>query len=301
MTITESGIIAVSDVNVEIGQPANFSSNLRFLNDLIKPNQRPEPPAMDNFYGKTYYTQVVGLNCDNGNCNCRGNCGNIQCTNCYNIQCVNCSQSDSQNWLQANCNCACTYNCTAGEVSYNCNCACNCSKIICGKLHEYGLMSTNVWAADQAYGRQLRKTEKHVYRGYIRWARTVTAWMEGKGPDFMYWVNKDKRHAAQQDVMMDITYKIGSPWSQHMAYLMGAVPEDNAQGRILMKIGRFFCKAVNYVPKLPTRLKRHPLVKPYSIVTTYAILGAIYFSYYASVVVMKLKGEPFNQAKPQRA
>ena len=162
-------------------------------------------------------------------------------------------------------------------------------------------MSTNVWAADQAYGRQLRKTEKHVYRGYIRWARTVTAWMDGKGPDFMFWVPKEKRAQAQQDVMMDITYKIGSPWSQHMAYLMNAVPEDNVQGRILMKIGRFFCKAVNYVPKVSTKAKRSAVMKPYNVLTTYTILGAIYFSYYASLAVMKAKGLEVTEAKPQSA
>lgn len=284
----------------------------------------------------------------NGNCTSNCNCGNIQCTNCYiagasdcsncynctasdcsncqvctpincgncaNCSPINCANCDGQNYLQDNCNCACTYNCTqsavsyncstsavsyncnqagpvsynctVGPVSYNCNCACNCSKIVCGKLYENGLMSQNIWAADQAYGRELRKTDKAMYRGYFRWARPVTQWMDGAGPDFMLWVPKDRRADAQKELMIELTHRVGTPWSEHMAYKMGALKNDNRQGRILMKIGRFFCRSVNLIPKMPTKYKQSKWTMPYSLLSSYTIWFLLELSYYMSIACIK--------------
>ena len=142
-----------------------------------------------------------------------------------------------------------SYNCVAGATSYNCNCACNCSKIICTKLHEFGMMPYSIFAADQQYGEWLKKNDKVVYRGYIRWAKTVTAWMDGTGPNFMFWVNKEIRNQKQKESTIKWAYKIATPWSEHMAYLMGAVKNDNEVGKILMNIGRPICKFVFSLPK----------------------------------------------------
>jgi hypothetical protein len=140
-------------------------------------------------------------------------------------------------------------------------------------------MSSNIWAADQAYGRWLRDHDRRVYRGYIRWARIVTAWMSGEGPDFMFWVKKEDRSLRQQELMIKVAYNIGTPWSQHMAYLMGAIPEDNLQGRILMKIGTTISRVVDYIPRKPKSKIKHGLL---TVATMWACLHA---SYYTSVIL----------------
>ena len=286
MTLPSSGPIAVSNINTEIGQASTYSSSLSFLNGYIVSGQRPGTPNMAGFYGLTYFQNNTQGNCNNGNCTTNCNCGNINCTNCYISGTINCTNCDAQQWLQTNCNCACTYNCTTGTVSYNCNCACNCSKIVCADLYEKGLMSPTIWAADQAYGQQLRKTDKRVYRGYIRWARIVTAWMNAKGPDFMYWIeNESRRKIEQQIAMTEMALKIGTPWSEHMAYLMGVLKEDNDMGRILMNIGKVICRVVSFLPVTPKSKRKHgPL-------TVYTIWAFLYFSYYTASTIVKIKNK----------
>jgi hypothetical protein len=283
MTLQASGQIAVSDISTEIGQAATFSTDLNFLNGLLRSDQRPATPSMTNFYGKTYFQNTAdGANCANGNCTGNCNCGNIQCNNCVITGAINCGNCDSQAWLQNNCNCACTYNCTSANTSYNCNCACNCSKIICAKLYDFGLMDQNIWAADQAYGQWLRKKDRRVYRGYVRWARIVTAWMDGKGPVYMPWILvADKRSAAQKAAITDMAIKIGTPWSEHMAYLMGALPQDNVQGRILMEIGKPICRFVDSLPRVSKKSRRHRLP------TLYTMWALFYLSYYSSLAGAK--------------
>ena len=304
MTLPASGQIDFSTINTEIGQSTTYSSSLSFLNGLITPgqsagagtggtgvavsNQRPSAPyALNQFYGLTYFQANIYGNCNNGNqgnCNC--NCGNIQCNNCTNCNNINCANCDTQSWLQSGTNCACTYNCNVNNTSYNCNCACNCSKIVCADLYEKGLMSPTIWAADQAYGQQLRKTDKRVYRGYIRWARIVTAWMNAKGPDFMYWIeNESRRKIEQQIAMTEMALKIGTPWSEHMAYLMGVLKEDNEMGRILMNIGKVICRVVSFLPVTPKSKRKHgPL-------TVYTIWAFLYFSYYTASTIVKIKNK----------
>ena len=312
MTLQSSGPIAVADVSTELGLGATYGSSLNFLNGYMK--TPASPPNLAAFYGLAYFQSNNQGNCNNGNCGTAGgpngncttncNCGNIQCTNCYiagasdcsncsNCNAINCANCDSKAYLQGNCNCNCTYNCTTnavsynctvGPVSYNCNCACNCSKIVCAKLYDMGMMSHNVWAADQAYGQMLRQTDKSIYRGYIRWARIVTAWMEGKGPDFMVWIkDKEQRQKAQQKAMIDMANKIGQPWSQHMAYLMGAVERDNLMGRILMNIGRPICRVVDMLPRVAKSKRKHGLP------TVYTIWFFLFFSYYTASSIIKIK------------
>lgn len=283
MTLPASGQIGFSDVNTEVYGTAVYSSDLSFLNSLILPSQRPAP-SMAGFYGLTYFQNNNNGNCNNGNCTSNCNCGNIQCNNCVISGTVNCANCDSQKWLQSNCNCACTYNCTTSQTSYNCNCACNCSKIVCAKLYDYGLLGSAIWQADQEYGRWLRKNDKSVYRGYIRWARISVAWMEGKGPDFMVWLPKEKRSEAQRKAATDMAIKIATPWAEHMAYLMGTLKNDNLKGRILMNIGRPICKLVNLLPRSnkPQSQRKHNLL------TLYTMWFLFYFSYYTATACEKI-------------
>ena len=121
MTTPSTGTISISDINVEVGQSSTYNASLNWINGLVKSSERPTYPNMDSYHGKAYFTRNTDGNCNNGNqnnCNC--NCGIYNCsycTNCGNINCVNC---DAQNWLQTNCNCACTYNCILFGTSYDC-------------------------------------------------------------------------------------------------------------------------------------------------------------------------------------
>lgn len=252
MTLPTTGRITVGDINVEVGLARSYTSKLTFLNNKIKSSQRPVTPHMAGFYGKAYYQRTMDGNCTNNgaNCdyNCNCNCGNIQCNNCANCTTVNCANCDTQAWLQTNCNCNCTYNCNSNQncYSYNCNCACACSKIICTKLHELGMMDNKIFVADQQYGEWLKKNDRVVYKGYIRWAKIVTGWMSGDGPDFMIWIrDKEERREKQKIATTKWAYKIATPWSLHMAYLMGATKKDDIAGRVTMAIGRQICKYVN--------------------------------------------------------
>ena len=306
MTLPASGPLSISNINTELGLSPTFSASLNFLNSYLKPPQAQ--PNMNAFYNKAYFQNNNEGNCNNGNCSAAGgpngnctsncNCGNIQCNNCViagpsdcancaNCGGINCNNCDTVPKLQPNCNCSAGYNCTQSAVSYNCttgltsyacNCACNCSKIICAKLYDFGLMDQNIWAADQAYGQWLRKKDRRVYRGYVRWARIVTAWMDGKGPNYMPWiVDADKRSTAQKAAITDMAIKIGTPWSEHMAYLMGALPEDNIQGRMLMEIGKPICRFVDSLPRVSKRSRRHRLP------TLYTLWALFYLSYYGSL------------------
>ena len=158
MTLPTSGAISHSAINTELGLASNYSSSLSFLNNLITAgqsagagtggtgvavaSQRPSSPNMGAFYNKAYYQSSKNGNCDNGNCsapqlgncpvNCPADCGNcarFSAANC-SLAVVNCANCDSQKWLQTNCNCACTYNCSQVADQYtacNCNCHCDCA------------------------------------------------------------------------------------------------------------------------------------------------------------------------------
>jgi len=275
MTLPASGAISVSQISTEIGQASTYSTDLGFLNGLILPSLRPAAPTLTAFYNLNYYQSSMNGDCNNGNCNCNCNCsGNIQCNNCSTATVV-CANCDTQQWLQTGANCACTYNCsTIQDIVYNCNCNCACSKIICTKLYQIGMMPYNIFAADQQYGEWLKKNDRSVYRGYIKWARNVTAWIDGGGPDFMIWIrDKALRQAKQKEAATKWAYKIATPWSEHMAYLMGAVPKDNDMGRIIMKIGRPICKLVYALPKE----RKVP-----DFVATWTMWALFFFSYFTA-------------------
>ena len=126
MTLPASGQISMSQFSVEMEQSPTYSASLLWVYNNTKSTQRPSPNSMAGYYNKAWYQKTNNGACDNGNCTANCNCGNIQCTNCVIAGTVNCANCDTQKYLQNNCNCACTYNCTTGQVTYNCNCACDC-------------------------------------------------------------------------------------------------------------------------------------------------------------------------------
>ena len=131
MTLPASGAIGFSDLNTETGQPPGYSASMSWINGNAKTAIAGSTGVindLDTIHGLAYYQNNTTGDCNNGNCtNNNQNCGNIQCVNCQITDTVNCVNCDSQEWLQPNCNCACTYNCVQSEVSYNCACACACA------------------------------------------------------------------------------------------------------------------------------------------------------------------------------
>ena len=114
--------ISIQDVNNEIG---NGSNQLGM--DWVRDNTKDGVTDLNSIHDRAWYQRNVDGNCDNGNCTSNCNCGNICCTDCYIAGPVDCANCDGRAWLQGNCNCACTYNCYTGNVSYNCNCNCRCN------------------------------------------------------------------------------------------------------------------------------------------------------------------------------
>ena len=246
MTLQSSGPIAVSEVNTEVGLATTYSSSLSFLNDKIIASERPAQPNMSAFYSKAYFQNNTAGNCNNGNVNnCNCNTGSLNCSataNCTNINCANC---DTQAWLQSG-NCQVsptpTYNCTSNQNCFSYNC--NCSKIICTKLYEIGLLPRDIFEADQAFGNLLKVKHPDVYNGYIAWAQIVVDWMSGKGPKMMPWMSDEEFSIAAQNWSISWAENIATPWAEYMAYKMGLKEEINKTGFVLMMVGIPISKAV---------------------------------------------------------
>lgn len=288
---TPNTAIFVSHISDEVDLPATYSSTLGFLNGFVLPDIRSPSPHMSQFRDKTYYQNNQGGNCNNGNCPNDCNCGNKNCANCVIVGGVNCVNCQDRAWLQGNCNCACAYNCATGTVTVNCDCACNCSKRVCAAAYSVGKIPTNIWVADEAYGRHLYKYDRPAYRGYMRWARIVAGWIEKSesAPTFLFWIrNPEARIEAQHAAIMPMVDKILVPWSLHMAYIMGAVYEDNVKGKALMRIGSSICRLMDKVPRVTNPRYRHALPSLYLI---WAILYVC--DWYGKAAVVKSKFKNF--------
>jgi hypothetical protein len=74
---------------------------------------------------------------------------------------------------------------------------------------------------------------------------------------------------------------------------MGALPEDNVQGRILMTIGKPICRFVDSLPRVTKKSRRHRLP------TLYTMWALFYISYYTSMAGARIysffKGFSFNK------
>ena len=117
-------------------------------------------------------------------------------------------------------------------------------KIICAKLHELGLMSHDIYLADQAFGAELLRTRPDIYNGYRAWAEIVVDWMSGQGPKMMPWMSDEQFGHAAQRWSTSWAQDIATPWAEHMAYKMGVVEKDNVTGHIITLMGIPICKAV---------------------------------------------------------
>lgn len=251
MTLPSSGQpISIADIETEIGIPVGTAADLNFLNNYIKANFRPGTPNLGSFQGLSYFLQNNVGNCNDtniNNCVC-SNCNGgapIQCyatNNCTNIGAANC---DVQAWLQTG-NCQIvptpTYNCLSDQNCFTYDC--NCSKIICTKLFEIGLMKQSIFEADQLFGEHLIKTNPDIYDGYRAWAEIVVDWMEGKGPKMMPWMSDEEFSIAAKKWSTSWAYDIATPWAEEMAYMMGEKETGSIAGKMLMVFGIPICKVV---------------------------------------------------------
>ena len=278
--------ISVSDVRSEANKDINGATagaDLDWLNGFIKTSIRPSSPNLESFYNLAWFTRNIDGNCNdanNNNCNC--NCGNIQCNataNCTNIQCVNC---DSTTYLQANCNCACTYNCVSNQNCYSYNC--NCSKIICTKLYYLGMMPRHIFEADQRFGEILIKTDPDLYNGYVAWAKIVVDWMDGNGPAVNFWDTPENQKQNLSKWATNWAYDIATPWAEYMAFKMGELDYLNKTGLVLHKVGGSLSKAVGLWNKVFGKSD-----KPAGIITGFSLVG-IFVILKGIVAVGKLLG-----------
>ena len=104
------------------------------------------------------------------------------------------------------------------------------AKIICTELYRQGLMTSEIYLADQAFGKQLVAQSPETYLGYVAWASTVVDWM--------------RQNNLWGKLVTRIAYFIATPWSKEMAFLMGVPVKRTFAGRILMKVGLRFCAAI---------------------------------------------------------
>ena len=117
-------------------------------------------------------------------------------------------------------------------------------KIICTKLYELGLLSKEIYEADQAFGAQLVKTHPDIYNGYRAWAEIVVDWMSGRGPKMIPWLNDEDCSKAVQAWSTKWAVEIATPWAEYMAFKMGVLNKNNTTGQIIAMVGIPICKAV---------------------------------------------------------
>jgi hypothetical protein len=117
-------------------------------------------------------------------------------------------------------------------------------KIICTKLYELGLMSKEIYLADQAFGAELLQTHPDIYNGYRAWAEIVVDWMDGRGPKMMPWMSDETFGQAARSWSTRWAQDIATPWAEEMAYQMKESMLPNNTGKAIMAIGTPICKIV---------------------------------------------------------
>ena len=117
-------------------------------------------------------------------------------------------------------------------------------KIICTRLYELGLMSKEIYLADQAFGAELVKSHPDIYNGYRAWAEIVVDWMDGQGPKMMPWMSDQAFGQTARSWSTRWAQDIATPWAEEMAYQMKESMLPNNTGKAIMAIGTPICKIV---------------------------------------------------------
>lgn len=96
-------------------------------------------------------------------------------------------------------------------------------KIICTELHDQGLMSKEVFEADQRFG---KLQDAQTMAGYHVWARPIVKLM--KKSKLFTWV----------------VHKIATPWAEQMAFEMGVLDRPSLIGTVMMAVGLPACRLI---------------------------------------------------------
>jgi hypothetical protein len=114
-------------------------------------------------------------------------------------------------------------------------------KIICNMLYEQGFIPQHIWAADEAFGEMMLKENRHVAMGYLMWAQSVVDYF-----------TKNSQYSKY-------LYVAVKPWSEHMAHIMGVLPNDNLIGKGLHFVGCQYSLIIYNVVKLKRKYKKKKL------------------------------------------
>lgn len=117
-------------------------------------------------------------------------------------------------------------------------------KIICTKLYQLGLLTEEIYLADQAFGAELVRTSPDIYNGYRAWAEIVVDWMDGQGPKILPWMSDKDFAITIQRWSTSWTKDIATPWANEMAYKMGQKESGSTTGKLITAVGVPICKAV---------------------------------------------------------
>ena len=99
-------------------------------------------------------------------------------------------------------------------------------KVICSELHRQGLMAPDIYAADEEFGRAMRRDNPDVMSGYLLWAEPIVRLMR------------------RSPTATRIVSWLARPWSEAMAYDMGVRESDNFVGRRMMRVGISACRLI---------------------------------------------------------
>lgn len=114
-------------------------------------------------------------------------------------------------------------------------------KIICNMLYQQGFIPEHIWAADEAFGKMMLETNREVAMGYLMWAQSVVDYFS-INPQYSKYL-----------------YVAVKPWSEHMAHMMGVLPNDNLIGKGLHFIGCQYSLLVYKSVKLRRKYKKKKL------------------------------------------
>lgn len=110
-------------------------------------------------------------------------------------------------------------------------------KIICDLLYKQGYLPKHIWEADQKFGQLMMRENTKGLLGYLIWAEPVVDFLTKKPQYSKYF------------------YLITKPWSEHMAYMMGVLPNDNKFGKVIHTIGNQFSLLVYNLYKFKSKYK----------------------------------------------
>lgn len=96
--------------------------------------------------------------------------------------------------------------------------------VICTELHRQGLMTREVYKADQKYGNIMWMQKPEVMIGYHAWAKPLVQKMQ------------------KSKLLTLLVYICAKPWANHMSHKMGLENKTSMIGSITAKIGEKLCE-----------------------------------------------------------